>query len=149
MRAILHALGKGPNNCIGHKESTKRKIDPSFDMVAFRHLLTYVPPPMEDDMPLTDAEIAKIADATHARFIRYDAAGKAEGISAQSFDAIQQIRRGEWLDLGWLDVRINNAAAAIVHEVLAADPHSALDPTAIAARITDLVAEGIKARLDG
>ncbi len=140
VRALLHALGKGPANCIGHKESTRRKIDPSFDMVAFRHLLTYVPPPTEDDMPLTPADAALVADAVHARFIRFDAAGKPDGIGAQEFHAIQQIREGDWANLDWLDERLKQTAAAIVHEIAAAVPGGAIDADAVGKAVVDRLA---------
>jgi hypothetical protein len=54
---------------IGHKEGTRRKIDPSFDMGVFRNAVaarlshtTDWNPNEETDVPLTDAEIKKIAE---------------------------------------------------------------------------------------
>jgi hypothetical protein len=48
--AILKHLGQGANFCIGHKEYTGRKPDPSFDMQAFRSAVAAIiagtaPPP--------------------------------------------------------------------------------------------------------
>lgn len=71
--AICRAHGWTANSVIGHKEGTRRKIDPSFDMNAFRadvaerltHSAGWSPgsEPPEDDMPLTAAEIDKVATA--------------------------------------------------------------------------------------
>ncbi|MBR8638578.1 N-acetylmuramoyl-L-alanine amidase [Streptomyces tuirus] len=66
--AICRAHGWSANSVIGHKEGTRRKIDPSFSMVTFRtdvdtrlkHPAGWSPgttTPEEDDMP-TAAEIA-------------------------------------------------------------------------------------------
>lgn len=52
---------------VGHKEVARpagRKIDPNFDLAAFRAAL---PAPPEDDVPLTANEIAAIADAVWLR----------------------------------------------------------------------------------
>lgn len=63
--AICRAHGWTEHSVIGHKEGTRRKIDPSFDMNRFRaavrerlaHAASWDPadeaPPQEDDMPTT------------------------------------------------------------------------------------------------
>ncbi|MFP3989690.1 N-acetylmuramoyl-L-alanine amidase [Streptomyces sp. E11-3] len=64
--AICRAHGWNEHSVIGHKEGTRRKIDPSFDMNAFRtavaerlrHPADWTP---EDDMPLSNDDIEKIA----------------------------------------------------------------------------------------
>lgn len=70
--AICRAHEWTANSVIGHKEGTRRKIDPSFSMDTFREdvaeRLTHAADwtqndQEEDDVPLTDAEIKKIADA--------------------------------------------------------------------------------------
>lgn len=66
--AICRAHGWTEHSVIGHKEGTRRKIDPSFDMNAFRWAvrdrLAHTPdwnPTEEDDMAITDADAEKIA----------------------------------------------------------------------------------------
>ncbi|CAL9669387.1 hypothetical protein SUDANB145_07332 (plasmid) [Streptomyces sp. enrichment culture] len=71
--ALCRAHGWSANSVIGHKEGTRRKIDPSFDMDAFRdavaarlaHDAGWNPgtstPSQEDDMALSDADIDKVA----------------------------------------------------------------------------------------
>lgn len=61
------------DSVIGHKEGTRRKIDPSFPMGAFRSAVAerlrnpaswtpgQAPPPKDDDMTLTDVQITAIA----------------------------------------------------------------------------------------
>jgi hypothetical protein len=69
--AICRAHGWTENSVIGHKEGTRRKIDPSFDMNVFRaavaarlaHDAGWNPNDQEDDVALTDADINKIAAA--------------------------------------------------------------------------------------
>ena len=56
--AICRAHGWSAESVIGHKEGTRRKIDPSFDMGAFRTRVAARLSPSEDEMP-TAAEIAK------------------------------------------------------------------------------------------
>lgn len=69
--AICRAHGWTANSVIGHKEGTRRKIDPSFDMNKFRaditarlaHSAGWNPgttPPKEDDVPLTKADVNTI-----------------------------------------------------------------------------------------
>lgn len=72
--AICRAHGWSASSVIGHKEGTRRKIDPSFSMGGFRddvdarlkHSADWSPggttPSEEDDMPLTDADVNKVAD---------------------------------------------------------------------------------------
>lgn len=64
--AICRAHGWSANSVIGHKEGTRRKIDPSFDMTVFRDAVTarlaHAPgwdPSKEDEMTLTAEDIAK------------------------------------------------------------------------------------------
>lgn len=64
--AICRAHGWTANSVIGHKEGTRRKIDPSFDMGIFRDAVTarlaHEPgwdPAKEDDVTLTAEDIAK------------------------------------------------------------------------------------------
>lgn len=66
--AICRAHGWSANSVIGHGEGTRRKIDPSFSMDAFRQVvserLTHPAswnPDEEDDMTVTDADAEKIA----------------------------------------------------------------------------------------
>lgn len=66
--AICRAHGWSEDSVIGHKEGTRRKIDPSFSMDAFRQLvaerLTHPAswnPDEEDDMTITDADAEKVA----------------------------------------------------------------------------------------
>lgn len=67
--AICRAHGWSANSVIGHKEGTRRKIDPSFDLDTFRdavaarlaHTPDWNPGDEEDDMALTAEEIKKIA----------------------------------------------------------------------------------------
>ncbi|MHC0431778.1 peptidoglycan recognition protein family protein [Streptomyces sp. O3] len=67
--AICRAHGWNQHSVIGHKEGTRRKIDPSFDMDAFRakvaerlrHRADWTPTPKDDDMTLSKADIEKIA----------------------------------------------------------------------------------------
>jgi hypothetical protein len=73
--AICRAHGWSADSAIGHKEATRRKIDPSFDMDAFREAVaerlaysaswspgvtTPKPPEQEDDMPLSNADVRKV-----------------------------------------------------------------------------------------
>lgn len=61
-RALAHHYGVPFDRVRGHKEvcaPVGRKPDPNFDMPAFRRALTA---PQEGDMPLSDADIDKIAD---------------------------------------------------------------------------------------
>lgn len=64
--AICRAHGWSADSVIGHKEGTRRKIDPSFDMAVFRDAVTarlaHEPgwdPAKEDDVTLTADDIAK------------------------------------------------------------------------------------------
>ena len=56
--AICRAHGWTADSVIGHKEGTRRKIDPSFDMDQFRKDVTARLTPSEDDVTTPD-EIAK------------------------------------------------------------------------------------------
>lgn len=69
--AICRAHGWSERSVAGHKEVQPGKVDPSFDMNVFRAAvaarLSHAPswnPNEEDDVPLTDAEINKIAKAS-------------------------------------------------------------------------------------
>ncbi len=102
----------------------------------------------EDDMALTDEDVARIAEACHARFIRFDAAGKPDGIDAQEFDGIQQIRGGNWNDLRWLHEPLAATAAVIIKEIteeLAAG--NTLDEDTLAAKVAAKLAADLAARL--
>lgn len=82
--AICRAHGWSANSVIGHKEGTRRKIDPSFDMNTFRdavaarlaHDADWKPgtstPDQEDDVALTAADIEKIATATAKKTLTID-----------------------------------------------------------------------------
>lgn len=66
--AICRAHGWTENSVIGHKEGTRRKIDPSFDMNVFRASVAARlahdagwNSTQEDDVALTDADAEKIA----------------------------------------------------------------------------------------
>lgn len=69
--AICRAHGWSANSVIGHKEGTRRKIDPSFSMSLFRaavaerlkHPASWSPgttPPKEDDMALSADDLEKV-----------------------------------------------------------------------------------------
>jgi len=69
--AICRAHGWSANSVIGHKEGTRRKIDPTFSMAVFRsdvaerlaHSAGWKPgttPPKETDMPLSSDDLTKI-----------------------------------------------------------------------------------------
>jgi hypothetical protein len=69
--AICRAHGWSANSVIGHKEGTRRKIDPSFSMAVFRHDVAErlahpagwnpgTTPPKETNMPLTTDDLNKI-----------------------------------------------------------------------------------------
>jgi hypothetical protein len=65
--AICRAHGWSENSVIGHKEGTRRKVDPSFDMNVFRAAvaarLAHTPdwnPNEEDDVPLTTADVKTV-----------------------------------------------------------------------------------------
>ncbi len=64
--AICRAHGWSANSVIGHKEGTRRKVDPSFDMDAFRtcvaERIAHAPswnPGEEDEMTITAEDIAQ------------------------------------------------------------------------------------------
>jgi hypothetical protein len=65
--AICRAHGWSENSVIGHKEGTRRKVDPSFDMNVFRadvakRLAPVVPAPVkEPTVTISDADAQKIA----------------------------------------------------------------------------------------
>ena len=62
-RALCEHYGIPISRVLGHKEVCSpagRKIDPNFDMGAFRKRVTNAS--LEDDMPLTDADVKKIVD---------------------------------------------------------------------------------------
>lgn len=77
--AICRAHGWSERSVAGHKEVQPGKVDPSFDMDVFRAAvaarLAHAPdwnPNEEDDMPLTDAEIDKVADRVVAKLMAAD-----------------------------------------------------------------------------
>lgn len=77
--AICRAHGWSERSVAGHKEVQPGKVDPSFDMDVFRAAvaarLAHAPdwnPNKEDDMPLTDAEIDKVADRVVTKLMAAD-----------------------------------------------------------------------------
>lgn len=75
--AICRAHGWSERSVIAHKEWQPGKIDPTFDMAMFRarvaerlmHPANWspgtTPPPQEEDMPLTEDDLRKVALAVH------------------------------------------------------------------------------------
>ena len=67
--ALAKHYGVPVSNVLGHKEVAVpigRKIDPNFDMAAFRRDVARL---MEDDMPLTPDDIEKVADRVVAKLL--------------------------------------------------------------------------------
>lgn len=66
-RALVVYLNVTPERVCGHKEwalPAGRKVDPTFDMAMFRRQLGI---PQEDDMPLSDEDVERIAEAVYAK----------------------------------------------------------------------------------
>lgn len=70
----------------GHKEVTRRKIDPSFDMAKFRRDVQARLDGKEEDMALSDADVQKIAEAVYTRIMRHDGVPAPEDAGDYSDD---------------------------------------------------------------
>lgn len=157
--AICRAHGWTADSVIGHKEGTRRKIDPSFDMNKFRrdvaerlkHPASWSPggTPEEDD-PMAGITKADI----------YDAVWKTDAVTAPD-TAADRATNEDWQPQSYLRdignrVRATQATVAAQNAaitelartvaVLAANS-AAVDPEALVARITAAI-ESVTVRLD-
>ncbi|MGW6218363.1 peptidoglycan recognition protein family protein [Streptomyces olivaceus] len=124
--ALCRAHGWTANSVIGHKEGTRRKIDPSFDMNAFRtavaarlaHGADWNPstttPPQEDDVALSDADKKWISDTVKTQ--SFTGVWKTDSITAPT-DAADAKTNPTWQAQSILKdiqarVRANTAAEA-------------------------------------
>lgn len=78
----------------GHKEVTRRKIDPSFDMAKFRRDVQARLDGKEEDMALSDTDIRKIADAVYDKIMRTDGVPAPE--DAADYDPDPKSSRHYW-----------------------------------------------------
>lgn len=156
--AICRAHGWSANSVIGHKEGTRRKIDPSFDMDTFRDAVAarlahdpgWNPGDEEDDMALTAEEIRKIAVEVLTLDGVIDnpnpaSAGTNQYISLET--AVRNIetvvRRSEARQTAQQETidKLVQAVATLAASV------GELDPAAIVTELRDAI-EGITVRLD-
>lgn len=154
--ALCRAHGWSANSVIGHKEGTRRKIDPSFDMDAFRkcvaerlkHEADWNPDDEEDPLAgMTKADIYDAVWATDKVTAPKDAADAAANKTwqAQSYlkDTNERVRS--------LQTTVTTQQATIVKlvdtvAVLAAGVGD-LDPAAIVTELRDAI-ESLTVRLD-
>ncbi|WP_063786005.1 N-acetylmuramoyl-L-alanine amidase [Streptomyces sp. MMG1533] len=157
--AICRAHGWSADSVIGHKEGTRRKIDPSFGMDAFRKAvderLAHEPswnPDEEDDVALTDADIDKIAAAAAEKTLKLDGVIKSDTDSPDNpYVSLATITRNAAVVVRRVETKVaalTEANAKLVDAVaqLAAGVGD-LDPAAI---VTELKAaiENITIHLD-
>lgn len=153
--AICRAHGWSERSVIAHKEWQPGKVDPTFDMAMFRarvaERLTHpagwspgtAPPPQEDDMPLTEAEVQRIARAV--------AAYKNEALETRD---VYQIQRDSSADakravagLVTLAAKVDALAPELTPEQLQALAAQVSTSPTLAETIAEKVADKLAARL--
>lgn len=150
--AICRAHGWSENSVIGHKEGTRRKVDPSFGMNGFRadvaerlkHPASWSKTDPEDDMP-TAAEVAK-AVLTLDGVISVPGAPATNPTWTLSSVQTEILKR---VDLANKSIAAQNATIAeLVKTVVSlAGNVTALDPDALLARIEAAI-ENVTIHLD-
>jgi hypothetical protein len=166
--AICRAHGWSSHSVIGHKEGTRRKIDPSFPMGDFRaavaerlaHPPSWNPgttppkPPPEEDMPLTKADVKTLAKADDV-FASPDGDKDAGGNefwtleSYQRYGYLQDRETNRLVKALAAKADAQNATIAELAKTVAqlAANTSAIDPDALVARIQGAI-ENVTIHLD-
>ncbi|MFD9069135.1 peptidoglycan recognition protein family protein [Streptomyces lasiicapitis] len=154
--AICRAHGWTANSVIGHKEGTRRKIDPSFDMGRFRadvaerltHAAGWSPgttPPKEDDVPLTKADVNTIFTTDNVIAVPADWSPGNDHWTAASL-LVDHGKRIRSLDAKVTALTATNGKLVDAVAQLAAGLGD-LDPAAIVAELRAAI-ESIEIRLD-
>lgn len=153
---ICRAHGWTENSVIGHKEGTRRKIDPSFDMNVFRaavaarlgHDADWNPNNQEDDVALTDADKTWIANAIKAN--SFAGVWKTDAIGAPA-DAADVATNKTWEAQSILRdiqarVRANTAAEAAQTAAISALAKlvgSGVDTAAVVAAVREEIRDAV------
>lgn len=152
--AICRAHGWSENSVIGHKEGTRRKIDPTFDMNLFRkhvgerlaHSADWSPGEEEEDMTIgvEDAKVLWLTDG----IVKNPDAGTAETnpyiAPATGLRNIETVTRRTETRLAALQVTIDELVKVVVS---LSSNVTALDPDALVARIEGAI-ENVTIHLD-
>jgi hypothetical protein len=157
--AICRAHGWSSHSVIGHKEGTRRKIDPSFPMGDFRaavaerlaHPASWSPgtttpkPPPEEDMPLTKADVKTLFTTDGVIGVPADWSPGNDSWTAASL----LIDSGKRLRALQKELAAQNAAIGELAKTVAALAANAqaIDPDALVARIQGAI-ENVTVRLD-
>lgn len=152
--AICRAHGWSENSVIGHKEGTRRKIDPTFDMDTFRkdvaerlkHPADWTPNDVEDDMTLSveDAKVLWLTDGI-VKNPNSDTAEENPYIApATGLRNIETVARRTETRLAALQATIDELVKVVVS---LSSNVTALDPDALIARIEGAI-ENVTIHLD-
>ncbi len=150
--AICRAHGWSEDSVIGHKEGTRRKIDPSFDMNTFRkdvaerlaHPADWNGTPEEDDLP-TPNEVAK-AVLTYDGLIAIPGASPTNPTYTLSSTLTEILKRLDKANVSIAALSAVNAELVRTVAALAAGVGS-IDPAAIVTELREAI-ESIDVRLD-
>lgn len=153
--ALCRAHGWSAHSVIGHKEGTRRKIDPSFDMTTFRaavaerlkHPASWSPGslPEEDEMPLTKADVNTVFNTDNVIAVPGDWSPGNDYWTAASV-LVDLGRRLRAVDAKVTALNAVNTKLVDTVAQLAAGIGD-LDPAAIVAELRTAI-EGIEIRLD-
>ncbi|MEU0393801.1 peptidoglycan recognition family protein [Streptomyces sp. NPDC006208] len=155
--AICRAHGWSEKSVIAHKEWQPGKVDPTFDMAMFRarvaerlaHPASWnpgsTPPPEEDDVPLTKADVSTVFNTDNVIAVPADwSPGNTHWTAASVL--IDQGKRLRSLQAELKALTTTNTKLVEAVAALAADVDD-LDPTAIVAELKAAI-ESIDVRLD-